>query len=235
MYVLARLAFVVVLLALAPPAAGQSTLLDPVALLAQADTFTLQISGRAVGSQIVALDRVSGGFVFRETTTTPAGGQTTEVHMDSALAMKTVQQEGEMNGQAMRIDVRYSDARAVGTARVPGPEGMVDLVIDAAVPTGVVDDNVLMALLPALPWTDGATFRLPIFASGRNALVNYTFTVTGREQTEVAGEKLGAFRVEVEGPQPLVLHVSAVAPHRLLRLQVVGSPMELVRTGGNDL
>lgn len=201
-------------------------------MTARSDTFDLRVNGSSVGAQIVTLDQVPGGFIFRETTTTSVGGQRTEVYMDSTLAMRTVHQEGQMHGQVMRIEVRYADGRALGTARVPGSEGMVDVVVDAAVPAGVVDDNVLMALLPALPWKEGARLQLPIFASGRNTLAVYTFTVTGSERTGVAGEEIEAFRVEVTGGQPLVLHVSAAAPHGLLRLQVVGTPVEVVRTGG---
>ena len=163
---LAALAF----LAAATPLGGQALVLDPSGVAPQADTFALLVNGREAGRQVVSLERDPRGFLFRETTTTSAGHQTTEVWMDGGLRMLSVHQEGEMGGQPMRIDVEYDAGRATGTARIPGAGGVQEVEVDAAVPGAVVDDNVLMALLPALPLEPGAELELPVFSAGTNTL-----------------------------------------------------------------
>lgn len=220
------------LLLLAGPALGQAVSLDTAGAAPQADTFALLVNGREVGRQVLSLERDRGGFVFRETTTTSAGHQTTEVRMDGLLHMLSVHQAGEMGGQAMRIDVEYDDGRATGEARIPGPAGVEEVDVDAAVPEAVVDDNVLMALLPALPLAPGAGLDVPVFSAGTNTLTTYTLRVSEAGPVTVPAGTFEAYRIEVtDGAGPLVLHVSADPPHRLLRLTVAGAPMELVRTG----
>lgn len=217
------------LLAAAGPVAGQALSLDPAGLAPQADTFALHVNGRDVGRQVITLRRTDAGFLFVETTTTPAGSQTTEVRMDGALRMLSVHQEGEMGGQAMSVRVEYGDGRVTGEARVPGPAGMQDVAVDAAVPAGVVDDNVLMALLPALPLEPGAAIEVPVFSAGTNSVTVYTMTVSDAEAVTVPAGTFDAYRVEVSGgAQPLLLDIGA-DDHRLLRLRITGAPMELLR------
>lgn len=217
--------------ACATPARSTGPAVDAAAVAVQADSFAIQVGGQPFGTQVVTVQRTGAGFHFRETTMTPVADQTTEVTMSEALAMRSVRQEGRSRGQAMRIDVTYADGRAAGSARVPGPDGMTDVTVDAAVPPDVVDDNVLTALLPGMPWEDGATFDVPVFASGKNTLTTHTLRVTGREEVTVPAGTFQAYRVEVTGSQPLVLHVRLAAPHTVLRIEVVGTPMTVVRTG----
>ncbi|HEX6133039.1 MAG TPA: DUF3108 domain-containing protein [Longimicrobiales bacterium] len=232
MRLLALLPVVGAFVAAVQPAAAQSPALDLAALVSHTDTFAFRINGQAFGTQVMSLERTDSGFVFSETSTLPNAQQTTSVSLDPDLRIRSVRQDGQAGGQQMYIDVRVADGRATGRARVPGSAGMEDRDIDAALPDGAIDDNVLMAILPALPWQDGAEFALAIFASGRNQVSPYTFRVTGTEDVTLPGGTFKAFRVEVEGTQPLVIHVAQDGPHRLLRLQVAGTPLELVRTGG---
>lgn len=221
-------------LALATPAWAQRPEIDLSAVAPRVDTFSLRVDGREIGTQVVRLDPTPEGFRFRETTTTTAGNQTTEVLMDGSLEMRSVRQSGQMGGQAMRIAVEYGGGRAVGQARVPGPEGMTEREVDAAVPAGVLDDNVMLALLPGLAWAPQAAFELPVFASGMNALVTYRVQVVGREELPGPSGPVPALRVEMAGGNaPLVVHVAEAAPHEVLRLEVVGSPMQVVRAGSS--
>lgn len=56
------------------------------------------------------------------------------------------------------------------TLRAPGsattPAGMKSIEVDAEFPSGAVDDNVLMALLPTLTLTPGSTHVVRVFAMG---------------------------------------------------------------------
>lgn len=204
---------------------------DPAALSPRADTFELRVNGRAFGTQTTALDAVDGGWRFRETTALPAGSQTTEVRFDRALRMQSVAQMGTMAGQEMHIVVTYAGGRAVGRAATPGPEGIRTIDVDAAVPACAVDDNVLTALIGALPWSPGARYTVPVFASGRGEIETYTLAAGAVEPVELPGGPVEAYAVEVEtGGRPLVFHLDARAPHPLVRITMTGTPMEIVRT-----
>jgi hypothetical protein len=225
------------LAALLPSQAQGQLPIDLDAFAPQTDTFTLEVGGDAIGTQVITVTSVDGGFLIREVTTTRVGSQSTEVRTDRVLAMRSVRQQGLMAGQTMSIDVDYGEGRATGRARVPSAGGMTDLVIDAEVPAEAIDDNILLSVLPAIRWSDGMAFDLSIFASGKNSLVTHTVRAS-LEALDRPGGPLPAYRVEIEGGDlPLVVHLSQSRPHRLLRLEPVGSPMLVVRrepSGGND-
>ena len=215
--------------ALSPLAAQGQRPVDLAAFAPQVDTFVLEVGGRAIGNQVITVTSVDGGFLFQETTTTSAGSQSTEVRTDGMLGLRAGRQQGVMGGQVMRIEVDYGGGRATGHARVPGPAGMMAVVVDAAVPADVIDDNILLAMLPAIRWEDGMSFDLPVFASGRNSLVNHSVTARLEELALPAGT-VPTYRVEIEGGDvPLLVHLTEERPHRVLRLEPVGSPMLVVR------
>lgn len=125
-------------------------------------------------------------------------------------------------------------AAAPATARVQGREvghqrtTFEAFEIDSAVGI-VVDDNALQALVPALPLAEGASWRLTMFSAGRNLLVPMTLAVTGRAEVEVPAGRFDAWRVEAAGAESVIAFaVSAAAPRRVLRVEVVGSPLEFV-------
>lgn len=92
-------------------ARGVQLPIDLEAFAPQVDTFTLEVGGEAVGTQVVSVTSVDGGFLIREVTTTSAGSQSTEVRTDGLLGMRSVRQRGVMGGQAMSIDVDYDAGR----------------------------------------------------------------------------------------------------------------------------
>ena len=51
------------------------------------------------------------------------------------------------------------------------------LAVDTIVPAGIVDDNALQALLPALKWAPNLRWTIPVFASGQNRVRKLTLTV----------------------------------------------------------
>lgn len=221
---------------LAAQAAPASSLqFDTTAMLAAADTFEFRAGSRVVGRQVVTLERGPDGFVFREQTTMPQGTQSTEVLIGPGLQMRKVTQEGEMAGQQLRINVSYSDGRATGDAQLAGPDGPRDVAVDAAVPAGVVDDNVLASLLPALPWRPGLSVTVPVFASGKNELSTYTLIAGEAVPIGIGSDTVEAYPVKVEGAgRPLIFYLRATAPHRLVRISLPGAPIEVVRSGAGN-
>jgi hypothetical protein len=217
-------------LACAAAAHAQTPALDLRALAPQADTFAFQAMGRTFGTQIVTLVReADGSFTMRETTSVQAMSQTTEVRLDATGAMRSTRQQGQAAGQQMQIEVDYAAGRATGRARVPQQGGMKDVVVDAAVPADALDDNTFVALLQAMPWTAQSVFEVPVFSSGNATLETRTLRVTGTEQVTVPAGTFDAWRVEVTGEPALVVFLATAAPHRVLRMEVVGTPMTIVR------
>jgi hypothetical protein len=157
--------------------------------------------------------------------------QSTEVRFSRTLGMTSVKQDGQARGQAMKIEVSYADGRAKGSATTPGPQGMKTIVVDTTVPAGAVDDNVLQALLPALPLGAGKAFQVPVFASGQGTSKVMTVTVTGNESVTVPAGTFDAWKVEVSGGQvPVTFWVSRATP-RVVKMGFAGAPMgfELVK------
>lgn len=207
--------------------------LDPRALTAGVDSFTVLLQGRPFGYQRTEVRRTADGYSVTEASQIGTIiSQTTTITLDSALAMRRVQQSGRAQGNETSIDVTYAAGRARGSAATPVPPAgaIATKAVDAEVPAGVIDDNALTLLLPAMPWTPSARFTVPVFASGQGVLQTYSLAVTGSEQVTVPAGTFQAYRVEVTGgSQPMTLYIAQDAPHRLLKTTIAGAPIELVR------
>lgn len=218
----------------ASSAAAQNTrpAIDASAIVSPADTFAILIGDEQVGTQVVSIRRLDGGYAFREETQTPIGSQITVVSMSSDLTMQTVQQEGTMAGQEMVIDVRYDGEWVEGRALIPRREGVEEVEVRSTVPWDVVDDNVLIGLLPGLNLQLDERFRISVFQSGRNRLVEYVLTVQDAGSVTVPAGSYPALRVEAtDGESSIVFLVRARPPHRVLAVEPPGGPLRLVRLG----
>lgn len=214
------------------PAARETRWADPGAALTTADSFAIRVNGQAVGTQVLSLQPgAAGGYRFAETTTLPQGSQTTEVLLSAGFAMQRVTQRGVLGGREMRIDVEYRAGHAAGRALTPA--AAEPLTVDAAVPGDVVDDNVLAALLPALAWARDTEHVLSVFHSGKNQLEVRRVVVTGVEPIEIPAGRFESYRVEASGGDtPIVFYIDTARPHRVLRIELPGTPMDVVRIAG---
>ncbi len=211
-----------------------SVTLDPRRLLAGVDSFAVLLQGREFGFQRSEVKPdADGGYTLVESSQLgPVASQTTTLKLDAKLNVRSVDQKGTMQGQATSIAVSYSGGRAIGKASVARPPAgaVAPVAIDADVPTGVIDDNALLLLVPTMPWTASARFTLPVFASAQGKLETYTLAVAGSEEVTVPAGTFKAYKVEVTGgSQPMTLYVSQDAPHRLLKMTIAGAPVEVVR------
>ena len=207
--------------------------LDPRLIVPGVDSFTVLLQGRPFGFARTEIQRTPAGIVVTERQELgPVITQTTTTTLSDQLQMRKVEQVGKVQGQDTKIDVTYAGGRAKGTARAPKPPSgaIEETTIDAEVPAGVIDDNVLTVLVPAMPWTASSKFTVPVFASGQGQVQTYTLAVTGTESVTVPAGTFQAYRVEVSGGQaPLTLYVAADAPHRVLKVSPTGIPVEMVR------
>jgi ketosteroid isomerase-like protein len=215
---------------LATPAAAQAPI-DFSKVQATRDSFVVLVQGTGRGYEIMSVERAEDGITVRdETNLMPVMKQDTEVRLAPDGSLRTVRQTGTVQGKEMKIDVRYLNGRATGTATTPNQAGTVETkAVSADVPAGVLDDNVVVPLLVGAPWGPGATFSLPVFASGQNRLQTVTLKVVGTEKVSVPLGTFDAYKVEMTGTAaPVTLYVKVEAPHRVVRIVPVGAPLEFV-------
>ncbi len=198
-------------------------------LAARADSFEIRAGARPIGWQAARVVPTGTGVRYEETTSLGPTTQRTVVELDAAGAVRSVAQQGTMNGAEMRINLHYAGGRVSGTTLTPLSGGK-EVAIDQALAAGTVDDNALQAILPGLRWAPGAQWVFPVFSSGKGTVTPQTLRVTGVEQVAVPAGEFSAYRAELSGGErPVVFWVSAQAPHRVVRMAMPGTPIEFVR------
>ena len=200
-------------------------------LVARSDSFTIFVGGNPLGWQTSTLQSAAGVWTYTERTQIAAiVQQSTEVRFTSALEMQSVHQTGRQAGQDTKIDVIYSAGRAKGVAITPAQGGPKTVNVDAALPPGTIDDNLLTPVIPALKWAPGAKLAVPVFMSGKGATGAIMLVVTGEESVKVLAGTFDAFKAEVTGGDaPITIWVEKGNSHRLLKLALAGQPIEIQR------
>lgn len=208
-----------------------SSLLDLNALNLGRDSFAIQAQGRVIGFQRTELGRIDKGYVYREETQIgDRMGQSTFVVFDSLMTARIVTQAGQTQGKDTRIDITYANGRVKGDALVAGQPEFHEFAIDTTVAPGTIDDNALQPILPALPWSPGASWTLTIFSAGKNASEPATLAIKDTATVQVPAGTFATWRAElVSGVGGGVsFFITTDVPHRLVKVTVNGSPLEFV-------
>jgi hypothetical protein len=211
--------------------AAESLPFDVSKLVARTDSFSILVQGNPFGYQKSTLAKAADEFQYvEESQIGPILTQKTEVTLSGTGEVRKVTQAGKVQGQDVKIDVVVADGRATGSATTPGPQGMNTVTVDTEVPAGIIDDNGLTALLPALPWTADATWSFPVLSSGEGTVKTYTLKVTGTESVTVPAGTVETYKVEMSGgQQPVTMYITTAAPHQVMKITVAGAPIEVVR------
>ena len=202
--------------------------LPPDRLVAHSDSFAILVQGNPLGWETTRLERVEGGWSYKENVQIAAFvQQTTEVRFSEKLEMQSVHQSGKQGGQDTKIDVLYAGGRAKGSAVTAAAAGPKSVAVDADVPPGAIDDNLLTAILPALSWAADAKFHVAIFQSGKGAATTLSIDVSGAESVKVPAGTFDAWKADITGGDaPVTVWIEKGAPHRLLKLALAGQPVE---------
>lgn len=219
------LTLTIVLAAFSVTAGAQASQIDYSKLTARRDSFALQAQGRPIGFVTGSLEKTDKGFRYVETTTFGPNNQVTTVEFDPT-GVQSTRQTGATNGVSTHIDIVYKNGKATGVAVIPGQMGGKDSTsVDVAIPAGVIDDNMLIAIFPGLAWKPGATFSLPVVTSGKGKLVTVTLTVTGTETITLPTGPVETFKVDVTGTEiPLTMWV-AMDNYVLIQASPPGIPL----------
>ena len=216
--------------------------LDPAALIARTgaldldlsrlvpltDSFVVMVQGNPMGWQRIELQKTGDGFTWQEETRIGTFvQQSTTVGLGSDAMVRSVTQQGKSQGKETHINVTYAGGRVTGDALVAGQPDFKSLSIDTVVTPGTVDDNAIQALLPALRWSPTARWTMSVFAAGQNATVTMNLEVKGVETVQVPAGSFETYRAEMSGgPATVNFFVTTAAPHRLVKVTLVGVPLE---------
>jgi hypothetical protein len=183
-----------------------------------------------VGWQTAALVRTPTGYAYR--TAVQLGAmmqQKQETTFGSDLKPTAVKGSGTMGGAPINTDLSYSGGRVKGSTVKPGAGGLQPVTVDTTVAPGVLDDNMLGALVPALNWTPTAKFTVSSFDAGSNSVRPITMSVAGTESVTVPAGTFPVYRVDLTGQQqPLTLYVTTASPHRVVKMAPAGGQIEFV-------
>ncbi|MEO7771514.1 MAG: insulinase family protein [Gemmatimonadaceae bacterium] len=203
---------------------------DIPSIVPRTDSFTVLVQGNPLGYQVNTLARNDAGFTFRTAVSIgPIMQQSIEVGFGSDLAPHFVKGSGKIQGRDVGVDVTYANGRVKGTASTPSATGVSSVAMDTTVAAGVLDDNMLAALVPGLRWAPGAKFTANVFDASRGVPRQLTFAVAGTEDVTVPAGKFTAYRVEITGlEQPMNYFITTSAPHRIVKMTFSGAPLEFV-------
>ena len=215
----------------APASAAKELPLALNRLTAGRDSFAIRVQGNTLGWSVTTVEDTPEGK--RLTEHTSLGGfveQQTTVDVSATGAMLRVRQSGKAQGQPTSIQLDYRDGRVKGKASTVSQAGPKELVIDTTVTAGTIDDNAIQGLVPSLPWSATSEWSFAVFAGGQNESKVTTLKVVGIETVALPAGATEAYKVEFSGGwQPATFWVSTAAPHRLLKIVVTNTPVEIVR------
>jgi zinc protease len=210
--------------------------LDLAQLRSGRDSFVVLVGGTPVGVRTTALQRSADSLVFTEKLTVEPEAKTliTVVLDPGDLTMQALDQSGTAGGQQSEVHLRFGAGRVTGRATVPQPGGApMQMTIDTAVAAGsYYTEFASNVIVRALPLRRMATFSFPVFSMGDKGIRTVTVQVGGLDSLKVPAGTFRAFKVTVSGGEtPFVFYVGEGVPRRVLRVEIVGTPVvfELVR------
>jgi hypothetical protein len=220
--------------ALAAPAAAAT--FDAAQLTPRRDSLQVMIQGNPMGAQTLEVTTEGDAIVVVERTTIPLMGMTQETRMvldGGTLALRSVDQTGQVGPLAAETHLVVADGRITGRAQTPQPGGQAKVTdVDTVFAAGTLESNQLSAVVPALPLADGAAFTLNVLSGSDASLKPYQLRVQAGAPVTVPAGTFEVFKVSLTGgPVPLVLYVTQATPRRTVRIEVVGQPfvLELVQ------
>jgi hypothetical protein len=186
------------------------------------------VQGNPMGWQRTELTKTSEGYRWQETTQVGTFvQQVTDVALGPDGTVRSVSQQGKTQGKDTHVSIAYEGGRVRGDALVPGQPEFRTLTIDTVLAAGTVDDNSIQALLPALRWSPDASWTMSVFSAGQDAVVPMTLAVRGVETVTVPAGSFETYRAEMSGgPATVNFFVTTAAPHRLVKVTLVGIPLE---------
>lgn len=189
-------------------------------------TYAIVVQGNSVGTATTTLARDGAAWV--STQTVQAGPSNTRMETRFTDDLTPVSGKSTTTAGAMTIesDLRMENGRVKGTAKLPAQMGG-DKTFDTEVVAGTRLPGMDAAILAVADLAPGKTITVPVFSPQTGAASPVSFKVAGEEKVTVPAGTFDAYRVEMTGPQPTVLHVRKDAPHVVLKQAPQGQPVTI--------
>jgi hypothetical protein len=207
---------------------------DPTRLVASADSFAILVQGNEFGFQTSQLAREGDGWVYTERAQIASFvQQNAEVRFGADLALRGLQQSGQIQGQPVKLTVTIANGKASGEGNTPGAQGMTPVkYADVAIPAGTLEESLASVIIPLFTWGPKAKHTFAVFASSEGTVQSRTLEVVGEGTVTLrsGGDPIAAYQVQSTGGQaPGTFWIEKAAPHRVLKFGPVGQPLEFVR------
>jgi hypothetical protein len=215
-------------LAATPATARQGLPVDVARLTPHRDSLAVFVGGEPRGASVLQLQKRGDTLAVTELTSIgTVMRQETTVDLDAAGRVQRVHQSGVIRDAQASIDIRYVAGHVTGQVQAVTADGPKQVAIDTTVPPGTVDDNSLQALLPALPWAEGASWSFTMFSAGSGMLTEMQLTVMAVETVMVPAGAFEAYRANLTGgTSDVSFLVMKKAPHTVLKVETVGAPIK---------
>lgn len=190
-------------------------------------TYAFTVQGSPFGTLRQTLAREGDAWVARSTLESALLEQESEARFGARdFAARAASQRVRQGPVTIVADLRVEEGRLVGRLEAPPQVGGARDV-DAPLPEGALLPGMDAYVLAAADLAVGRTIALPVFDATSGALTTVTYRVEAEEEVTVPAGTFRAFRVSVEGAQPMTLHLRREAPHVLLRQTFAGQPVTI--------
>lgn len=213
------------------------------------DSMEISVKGQVLGWLSTQVTRTDDGF--HQTDILSLGEfahQRTEIDLDQRGIVRRVQFGGMTTGISIRASLeyrrnrvrgvtvastggRFTDSTATPDATADSAESRsVSIKADTALPAGTIDDNAILFYLPALAWSDGARFTVPVYFGQQNLIRTVSLVVQGQATVSLRSGPVEAWEVELTGGlSPARYYISQAAPHRLVRMEFPSAGIVFLR------
>ena len=196
--------------------------------------YNIMMQGNAMGTQTATLAIEDGVISYTEEMALPQFGmsQNVEVKFRADLSMISLNQTGTFGPMSPVTNVMYDGNRVTGSGQSPGATGLESVEIDTTLAEGTIDVNLLQPLVSTLELSEGLKLGATVFDGSDGTIRNVTITVGAAEEITVAAGTFEAFRVQLLGLETeIVLYVEVAAPHRVVKVEVIGQPIVMELEG----
>jgi len=221
-----------------PPAASLAKPLpiDVKKLTPHRDSMNVLVNNQPMGTNVWSLTRGGDSIVVHELTVIGTSMlQETTVDLTKAAQVVRVNQSGMIRGVEGGIHIAYTKDHVTGNVQAVTSNGPDHFTVDTTVPPGTVDDNAVMAMLPALPWAKDAGWNFWMYSAGSNSVSEMVLYVVAEETAMVPAGAFAAYRARLMGGSTNVdFLILKREPHTVLKVEMSGAPLkyELVSGGG---
>ena len=200
--------------------------------------FQLMLNGEPKGEMYYALEQRDGDIVLHEATTMlPDIRESATAVMDGeTFAPKSITLDGDFSRMIFDTTLNVKDGKISGEYIRKQPSALAKTThpFSADLPDDVIFRPAIFGVVPGLPLNVGARWALQWFSPLAASLQDVTLEVTGIETVDSAAGRFETYTVYITAPQSNIAYVTTEAPHRVVRIDVIGQEMYFDRLPGDS-